>query len=226
MTSLGYEVIEGSHLVRVVCVGCGRAPSCVVPEYASVARCIECRRADSGVSAYAWATPRGEWHPAVGYPSIGLGPRPESLPAFIGPAVEYTADPEVPIPADLSLPEPEDPNPWPAPEVTSLDPVPDWVEEPSSMMALVKAAEKAGWLARCGYSRGSIEAAKRGTWKVIETSTVWLLKAGQPRMAFSWKRNPESKAAGGPAWAADGAIQFDSTGNARMYGHLEGRGLL
>jgi hypothetical protein len=190
MTSLGYEVIEGSHLVRVVCVGCGRAPSCVVPEYASVARCIECRRADSGVSAYAWATPRGEWHPAVGYPSIGLGPRPESLPAFIGPAVEYTADPEVPIPADLSLPEPEDPNPWPAPEVTSLDPVPDWVEEP------------------------------------IETSTVWLLKAGRPRMAFSWKRNPESKAAGGPAWATDGAIQFDSTGNARMYGHLEGRRLL
>ena len=47
------------------------------------------------------------------------------------PAEEFVPliDPEAHNDLALSLPEPEEANPWPKPEVTSLDPVPDWVEE-------------------------------------------------------------------------------------------------
>jgi hypothetical protein len=135
-------------------------------------------------------------------------------------------DPEAPIPVDLSLPDVEDPNPRPAPEVTSLDPWPADVDKPKSLIAVQKKAESLGWQARPGYSRGSVPGAKKGTWKLREEACLWLLKAGRPRMAISWERSPDSQAKGGPAWKADKALEFDGTGNARAYGHLEGRRLL
>lgn len=140
--------------------------------------------------------------------------------------IDYTPDPEVPIPADLSLPEIEDPNPRPVPEVTSLDPVPEGLVWPTSMGGVQRKAEALGWEVRPGYSRGSVPGQARGTWKLREEACLWMRKAGQPRLALSWERMPDSQAKGGPAWKADKALALDGKGMARAYGHLEGRKLL
>lgn len=139
--------------------------------------------------------------------------------------IDYTADPETPIPADLSLPDVEDSNPRPAPEVTSWEPWPADVDKPKSLTAVQKKAESLGWQARPGYSRGSVPGVKKGTWKLREEACLWLHKAGRPRMAISWERSPESQAKGGPAWKADKVLEMGG-GMARAYGHLEGRQLL
>jgi hypothetical protein len=143
------------------------------------------------------------------------------------PTAEFVPliDPEVPIPVDLSLPDLEDPNPRPVPEVTSLDPVPEGLEWPASLGSVRKKAEKLEWLARPGYSRGSVPGVRKGTWKLREEACLWLYKAGQPRLAISWERSPESMAKDGPAWKADKVLAF-SGGMVRAYGHLEGRRLL
>lgn len=139
--------------------------------------------------------------------------------------IDYTPDPEVPIAPDLSLPDVEDPNPRPAPEVTSLDPVPADVKWPASLLSVQKKAESLGWQARPGYSRGFVPGVARGSWKRREEACLWLYRAGSPRMAISWERSPESQAKGGPAWKADKALVFAGA-MVRAYGHLEGRRLL
>lgn len=139
--------------------------------------------------------------------------------------IEPLIDPEAPIAPDLSLPDVEDPNPRPAPEVTSLDPVPEGLEWPSSLGGVRRKAEALGWLVRPGYSLGYVPGIKKATWKPREEACLWMWKADQPRLAFSWERSPDSQAKGGPAWKADKALAF-AGGMVRAYGHLEGRRLL
>lgn len=62
----------------------------------------------------------------------------------------------------------------PVPEVLSIDPRPaDAPPEPRPVLAIVKAAETAGWLVRVGYSRGPARAVKVGEYKLVETFGVW-----------------------------------------------------
>lgn len=72
---------------------------------------------------------------------------------------------------------PESPS-WPeddpVPEVLSTDPRPaDAPAEPRPVLAIVKAATQAGWLARVGYSRGPARAVRVGTYKMVETFGIW-----------------------------------------------------
>lgn len=72
----------------------------------------------------------------------------------------------------------------PAPEVRSTDPRPaDAPKEPRAVTLLVRAAERAGWSVRVGYSRGRARAQQRGAYKRVETFGVWGL---HPRTGLRW----------------------------------------
>lgn len=59
----------------------------VVEDFQGAPKCIDCGRLDAGVE-WPWFTPLGEWHPTVGYASIGLAEQPG------GPV------PDAPLPAE------------------------------------------------------------------------------------------------------------------------------
>lgn len=142
------------------------------------------------------------------------------------PPVAYTADPETPIPADLSLPEPEQAEVWPPPLVTSRDPLPEGVTFPPSVKTLERKAASLGYEATTTYAYGFKPGRTKGTWAPLEAVCVRLTCPARPAVVFTWERSPESTAKNGPAWKAEGALFIDGLRHARRFGHTEAKALL
>jgi hypothetical protein len=68
-------------------------------------------------------------------------------------------------------------DPWPEndpePEVTTLDPVPDGVEPPSSVLGIVKAGKASGYEIRIGYSRARLRGQTLDTFRTVEAWSLW-----------------------------------------------------
>lgn len=115
-------------------------------------------------------------------------------PEYLTPA--YYRDRRPPVPAW--------PDRDPIPEVTTRDLALTLAgPHPAAVVKLRKAAERADWTTRVGYSRGPVRAVKIGTYKMVEAFGLWT--SVHPGSGYRF-RAVYSHTVGAAQWAWDIAI--------------------
>ena len=108
----------------------------------------------------------------------------------------------------------------PPPEITSTQTYEDgWDQWPTGPRSLAEFARKHGWMARIGFSRGSVPGRAEGTWQTADIIGVWMDGFGRRGVAY-WSRRPDSETASAQQWSVDATAIWETLGMPFPYANL------